>query len=92
MLHMMTVKDFRGTEYVSHMMTEAKMMDTTHLNALRNRLSNERVRLANAKTESERALRRVWISQIEKEIGEEKVFIGDDADMTDEELLTALMA
>lgn len=67
------------------------MMDTTHLNSLLNRLSSERVRLANATTENERALRRVWISQIEKEIGEEKVFIGADADMTDDELLTALM-
>lgn len=41
-------------------------MTNSHLDALNLRLSNERVRLANAKTDSERTLRAVWIQQIEK--------------------------
>lgn len=60
----------------------------THLDALNLRLSNERVRLANAKTDAERALRTVWIAQIEKEIGAERAFVG--ADISDDDLLAAL--
>ena len=47
----------------------------THLNALNLRLSHERVRLANAKTEGERAMRTVWVAQIEKEIAGEEKFL-----------------
>lgn len=67
----------------------------SHLNALQVRLSNERVRLANAKTEAERELRRVWVAGIEKEIAVEQstVFSDTAADaMTDDELLAALEA
>ena len=66
----------------------------SHLSALELRLSNERVRLANAKTAKERELRRVWIAQIEKEIDREIEFIGKvaESDMTDDELLAALTA
>jgi hypothetical protein len=67
---------------------------TNHLNALQLRLSNERSRLALAKTEQERALRRVWIVQVKKEIAREKHGSYFDAieadDMTDDELLAAL--
>lgn len=58
-----------------------------HLNALQLRLSNERNYLAQAKTEGERDLRKVWISQIEKEIGLE---VAREPEMTDNELLAAL--
>lgn len=67
---------------------------TSHLNALQVRLSHERGYLAAAKTESERALRKVWIAQIEKEIAGEMTFLGktDEAlpDMTDDELFAEL--
>lgn len=80
-------------------------MDTTHLAAhidhlsvLELRLSNERARLRNARNENERALRRVWIAQTEKEISDTSALIGrmtagDDIDaMSDDELLAALSA
>lgn len=52
------------------------MSDTTHLDALHLRLSHERSYLAEAKTEKEKELRRVWIVQIEKEIAVEKKILG----------------
>ena len=71
-------------------------MDTSHLTALHVRLSHERGYLASAKSESERALRRVWIAQIEKEIQGELAFLGmakDEApEMSDDELLAELCA
>lgn len=70
------------------------MPDQSHLNALRFGLSNERVRLANAKTEGERKLRAVWVAQREREIEGElrRLGVEDDAavEMTDDELLAAL--
>jgi len=63
----------------------------THLNALQVSLSNERSRLANAKTEGEKALRSVWVKQLEKEVAsEEKNF--PTCDMSDDELLAELAA
>jgi hypothetical protein len=69
---------------------------TEHLVALHTRLSHERGYLAKAKTASERELRSVWISQIEKEITAERVFLGmppDEPleDVSDDELLAALL-
>jgi hypothetical protein len=68
--------------------------DGSHLAALELGLSHERERLAKAKTEGERALRRVWIAQMEKEIAGELAFLAkqnsDLPDMTDDELLAAL--
>lgn len=64
----------------------------THLNALELRLSNERWYLAMAKTNGERELRRVWISQIEKEISHEMKFHADEIEMSDDEILKELMA
>lgn len=58
-----------------------------HLNALRLRLSNEMNYLANAKTAAERELRKVWIAQIEKEIGHEE----PEVEMSDDELLAELL-
>jgi hypothetical protein len=76
----------------------SKRMDavnTSHLNALELRLSHERNYLAKAKTDKERALRKVWIAQIEKEIAGERKFLGKkkdpDVDMSDDELLAALL-
>jgi outer membrane murein-binding lipoprotein Lpp len=69
-------------------------VDTKHLNALQLRLSNERNALARAKTSKERDLRKVWIAQIEKEIAGEEKFLKKkkpEVDMTDEELLAALL-
>ena len=68
----------------------------SHLNALELRLSNERVRLANSKTEKERQSRAVWVSQIEKEISGEIAFLSKkdavEVEMTDDELLAELMS
>ena len=64
-----------------------------HLAALELRLSHERNYLALAKTDGERALREVWISQIKKEIEEESKFIvatNTTVEMSDDELLAAL--
>lgn len=72
------------------------MSNLSHLSALQVRLSNERVYLSNAKTEKEKVLRKVWISQIEKEIACEKKFTGvseiEPVEMSDEELLSQLLA
>ena len=61
-----------------------------HLSALELRLSNERERLRNAKTEPERELRRVWIIQIEKEIRQEKEFT-ELPEITDDEIMRELL-
>lgn len=47
-----------------------------HIDWLLLGLSNERMRLANAKTEQEKALRTVWVQQCEKEIKGELDFLG----------------
>lgn len=72
------------------------MANPDHLAALELRLSHERVRLANAKSDNERQLRLVWIRQIEGEIATEKVghyqdsIDAADDDMSDDELLRLL--
>lgn len=50
-------------------------MPTSHLDALNLRLSNERVRLSQAKTKNEIELRTVWVQGIEKEIKSEIEFL-----------------
>jgi uncharacterized protein DUF2213 len=71
--------------------------DLTHLNALELRLSHERGYLNKAKTDKERAIRQVWIAQIEKEIAHEKSHLGlmtfpeEAIELSDEELLAELM-
>ncbi len=70
------------------------MTDTSHLDALELRLSHERGYLAAAKTAGERELRTVWISQIEKEIRQERDalgLVGAECDLTDDELLAELL-
>lgn len=70
------------------------MANTEHLDALRLRLSNERLRLAAAKTDAEIQFRAVWLAQIEKEIEAEVIFLKIERtslpDLTDEELLSEL--
>jgi hypothetical protein len=61
----------------------------THLNALLMNLSNERIRLGNAQTQSERDLRTVWVKQLEKEVSSEEKFVGENQ-LSDDELLAAL--
>lgn len=51
-------------------------MSNEHLEALRLRLSHERVRLAKAKTEREKELYEVRVKQCEKEIEGELNFLG----------------
>lgn len=66
----------------------------SHLDALNLRLSHERERLAAETTDEGRAMRKVWIAQIEKEISAEREFLGQPAapeiQMSDDELLNAL--
>jgi len=66
----------------------------THLNALQLNLSNERNRLAAAKTQSEKELRAVWVKQLEKEVAGEMAFLAQNqietVDMADDDLLAAL--
>lgn len=67
-------------------------MDTTHLTALYARLSNEKARYAIDNSPH----RAVWIEQTEKEIANERAFLGMPVDepmpaMTDDELLAELM-
>jgi hypothetical protein len=60
-----------------------------HLNALQLRLSNERARLANAKTTQEKAARAVWVAQIEREVAAEAGFAAP-SEMSDDELFAEL--
>lgn len=69
------------------------MIDFSHLNALQHRLSNEQGYLAAAKTDGERELRTMWVSQIEREIAAEYAHLGiTPCTMSDDELLAELMA
>ncbi len=62
---------------------------TAHLDSLNFLLSNERIRLSLAKSESEITIRRGWVRQLEKEIEGEKKFISDN-NMSDDDLLSEL--
>ena len=69
------------------------MRDCSHLDAILFRLSNERARLANAKTAREISFREIQVSQAEKELVSEMDLLGGkivDNDMSDDELLAAL--
>lgn len=69
-------------------------MDTSHLNALEYGLHNETIRLREAKSEGERALRKVWVNQYEKQISDERKRLGMtapvDCELTEEELMAEL--
>lgn len=66
----------------------------THLDYLELQLSNERSRLADAKSDGERELHQVWVDQLEREISGEIEFIGGNrqglTEMSDDELLAEL--
>jgi len=66
-------------------------MTNEHLLALMNNLSNERARLNNAKSDSEKALRKAWVNQLEKEVAGESAFL-EKNNMTDDELLNELFS
>lgn len=71
------------------------MRDTSHLVALQERLSRERMRLAEAMFDEEKALRQVWVVQAERELEGELKFLGMAGDgkvddMGDDELLSEL--
>lgn len=51
------------------------MDDLMHLHSLELRLSNERMRLSEATSQSEKDLRSVWVKQLEKEIQGEIEFL-----------------
>ena len=51
------------------------MDDLMHLHSLELRLSNERMRLSEAASQSEKDLRSVWVKQLEKEIQGEIEFL-----------------
>lgn len=59
-----------------------------HIDSLNFLLSNERIRLSLAKSESEIAIRSGWVKQLEKEIEGEK-FITENA-ISDDDLLSEL--
>jgi hypothetical protein len=72
-----------------------KNIDLSHLHALEFRLSNERVRLVEAKTKKEIEMRTAWVAGIEKEIENEKKFLGIDGieemnEISDDDLLGEL--
>jgi hypothetical protein len=66
--------------------------DHNHLIALICRLSNERRYLLQATTDNERAIRKVWVAQIEREISSEESFLGiaPAEEISDEDLLAEL--
>ena len=71
---------------------EIDMTDLTHLHALELNLSHERVRLFAAKSPGERALRAVWVQQLEKEIDAEYAFLGIEPEVLSDEDLADLLA
>ncbi|OJW42439.1 MAG: hypothetical protein BGO50_01520 [Rhodanobacter sp. 67-28] len=70
-------------------------VDTSHLVELEAGLARKRAALREATTDGERALRRVWVEQAEREVRGERAFLGltetpDTRECTDDELLAAL--
>ena len=69
------------------------MTKLTHLHALNLNLSNERIRLSNAKTDGEIELRSIWIEQLEKEIAGEETFLEiNKFYISDDDLLADLLS
>jgi hypothetical protein len=67
-------------------------MIVNHLHSLQLRLSNERARMRSS-TGTEKEIRAVWVTQIEREIAAEQEFLELDAStdaLSEDELLTAL--
>jgi hypothetical protein len=80
-------------------MNKVNVIDTTHLDSLYMRLSHEKERFEKAKSDSEKEIRRVWVAQLEKEIEQEKQFLGIEdirpdkvnCTLSDEDLLSELL-
>lgn len=74
-------------------------MNTSHLNAIISRLSNERYRLSQATNSKEIEMRKVWVAGIEQELESEYKFLGIKpqtmadvfAEISDDELLLEMM-
>ena len=68
------------------------MIDFSHLDALELHLSNERIRLNKANSQKESNMRRVFVAQLEKEIAQERKFLGlpEPDHVSDDELLAEL--
>jgi hypothetical protein len=67
------------------------MMSFEHLHAIEMRLRRETERLQAATTVAERQFRAQVVASCEKEIADEREFLGlDETTMSDEELLAAL--
>ncbi|WP_294390192.1 hypothetical protein [uncultured Sphingomonas sp.] len=72
-------------------------VDLSHLHSIEDHLIRERARLAKARGDSEVALRTVWVAQAERELANERKFLGLPLEvlapaMSDDELLLALAA
>lgn len=72
------------------------MCQTSHLESLYVRLSNEQSRLDLEKSDQGRVIRKVWVSQIQKEIEQEEKFLGiseekNKTGISDDELLRDLL-
>lgn len=72
------------------------MTDFSHLNAIQGRIFREEQRLAQARTENERAFRRHEIMMAKREEANEYAFLGIEPvaveDMSDADLMAELMA
>ncbi len=67
-------------------------MDASHLIAIQERLAREKAALA---ADPGNELRKVWVAQAEKELANEKKFLGLDdelPEMSDDELLAELLS
>lgn len=67
-----------------------KQTDLSHLQALTDRLSHEQARFAAAKSDGERALRTVWMQQIEREIAQERSFLHQNGSSAATDLVAAM--
>jgi len=76
------------------------MVDTSHLVTLHERLWHEKGRLNAAKDPKEIEMRKVWVVQVEREIAEERKFLGLSPEeqvegmepLSDDELLRELQS
>lgn len=74
-------------------MTALEPLDLSHLKALEEHRTRAIARLSESgMSANERKLREIWLTQTEKEIRveRERLGLGDEPEMTDDELLAAL--
>ena len=68
------------------------MTDLSHLHAIQLRLSHERTRLAQARSDKEIAHRKVWVQGIERELADEKRFLAARGIVVEDSLEAILMS